>query len=81
MINLGIVDLILILLFVLMVYLSLRRRGLGVSILIAVLLLAVILERLVPGTLASIGNAIRGIDQVNVAGPHLAIQPIVSFQK
>ncbi len=81
MINLGIVDLILILLFVLMIYYSLRRRGLGLSILIAVLLLAVIVERLVPGTLASIGNAIRGIDQVNAAGPHLEIQPIVSFQK
>jgi hypothetical protein len=81
MIDLGIVDLILILLFVLMIYLSLRRRGLGLSILIAVLLLAVILERLAPGTLASIGNAIRGIDQVNAAGPHLEIQPIVRFQK
>lgn len=81
MIILGIVDLILIVLFVLMIYSSFRRRGLGLTILIAVLLLVVIVERLAPGTLASIGTAISGIDQVNAAGPHLEIQPIVHFQR
>ena len=81
MINLGIVDLILILLFVLMIYFSFRRRGLGIMILIAILLLVVIVERLAPGTLASIGTAISGIDQINAAGPHLEIQPIIRFQK
>jgi hypothetical protein len=81
MISLGIIDVILIVLLVLMLYLSLRRRGLGLSILIAVLLFAVIVERLVPGTLASIGNAVRGLDQVNAAGPHLEIQPIVQFKQ
>ncbi len=81
MINLGIVDLILIVLFVLMIYSAFRRRGLALTILIAVLLLVVIVERLAPGTLASIGTAIGGIDQVNAAGPHLEIQPIVTLQK
>ncbi len=81
MINLGIVDLVLIVLFVVMIYSSFRRRGLGLTILIAVLLLVVIVERLAPGTLASIGTVIGGIDQVNAAGPHLEIQPIVTFQK
>jgi hypothetical protein len=81
MINLGIVDLILIVLFVLMIYSSFRRRGLGLTILIAVLLLVVIIERVTPGTLATIGTAIRGIDQVNSAGPHLEIQPMITFQK
>lgn len=80
MISIGIIDLILIFLFVLMLFLSLRRRGLGLSILFAVLLFVVIVERLVPGTLASLGNAVRGIDQVNAAGPHLEIQPIIHFQ-
>jgi predicted branched-subunit amino acid permease len=80
MISLGIVDLILVLLFVLMIYLASRRRGQRVSTLLAVLLLAVILERLVPGTLASIGTAIRGLNQVNAAGPHLQFQPIIRFQ-
>jgi hypothetical protein len=81
MINLGIVDLILIVLFVLMIYFSFRRHRLGLTILIAVLLFVVLVERLAPGTLASIGTAIGGIDQVNAAGPHLQIQPIFHFQK
>jgi hypothetical protein len=81
MINLGVVDLILIVLFVLMIYFAARRSGLGLAVLIAVLLVAVIIERLVPGMLASIGNAIRGMDQLNAAGPHLEIQPIVRFQQ
>lgn len=80
MISIGIIDLILIFLFLLMLFLSLRRRRLGLSILFAVLLFGIIVERLVPGTLASLGNAIRGIDQVNTAGPHLEIQPIIHFQ-
>ena len=81
MINLGIVELILIVLFVLMIYFSFRRRGLGLTILIAVLLFVVLVERLAPGTLAGIGTAIGGIDQVNAAGPHLQIEPIVHLQK
>ncbi len=81
MINLGIVDLILIVLIVLMIYFSFRRRGMGLAILIAALLVVVLVERLAPGTLASVGTAIGGIDQVNAAGPHLEIQPIVHFQK
>ncbi len=80
MISLGIVDLILILLFVLMIYLSSRRRGRELSIALAVLLFVVILERVVPGTLASLGAAIRGLDQVNATGPHLQFQPIIRFQ-
>jgi hypothetical protein len=81
MINLGIVDLVLIVLFALMIYSSFRRRGLGLTLLLAVLLLVVLVERLVPGTLASLGTAIGGIDQVNAAGPHLEIQPIVHLVK
>lgn len=81
MINLGIVDLVLIVLFVLMIYFSFRRRRLGATVLIALLLLVVIAERLVPGTLASTGTVISKLDQVNAAGPHLEIQPIVHIQK
>lgn len=80
MINLGVIDLILVVLFVLMIYLAARRGGLGLAVLIAVLLVAIILERLVPGVLAGIGSAIRGIDQLNTIGPHLEIQPVVRFQ-
>ncbi len=81
MISIGIVDLILILLLVLAIYLSSRRRSLGVSILLIAVLITIIVERVAPGTLASIGTAIHGIDGVNDAGPHIQIQPIIRFQK
>jgi hypothetical protein len=44
------------------------------------LLLVIIVERPAPGTLASIGALINGIDQLNAMGPHLEIQPIIRFQ-
>jgi len=81
MINLGLVDLILVVLFVVMLFSSFRRRGLGLTVLIAMLLLMVLVERLAPGILGSMGTAISGIDQVNAAGPHLQIEPIVHFQQ
>ncbi len=81
MITLGLVDLLLVLLFLLMVYLSFRGRSRGASILIGVLLLAILAECVAPGTFASIGQAIQGLNQVNAAGPHVQIQPIVRFTR
>ncbi len=80
MISIGIVDLILIILLVVAIFASGRRRARTVSVLIVALLIIIIVERVAPGTLASIGNAIHGIDRVNDAGPHITIQPIVNFQ-
>ncbi len=78
-ITLGIIDLVLIILLIAAIYQASRRRGLGVSILIIIILVLIILERLAPGTLAGIGSAIHSLDQVNAAGPHLTIQPIIRF--
>ncbi len=81
MISFGIVDLILILLLVFAIYLSSRRRNLGISILLIAVLITIMVERVAPGTLASIGTAIHGIDSINDAGPHIQIQPIIRFQQ
>jgi hypothetical protein len=81
MIGLGIVDLLLLWLLLLAIYLAVKRRGRGLSILVALVLVAVLSERLAPGIFARIGSGIRGIDQVNLAGPHLTIQPIVRFER
>ncbi len=81
MINLGIVELVLLLFLLLAIFLAVKGRGTGVSILVALVLVAVLSERLAPGTLASLGNEIRGIDRIDFAGPHLSIQPIVRFEK
>ncbi len=80
MISIGIVDLILIILLAVAIFTSGRRRARTVSVLIVALLIIIIVERLAPGTLAGIGNAIHSIDRVNDAGPHITIQPIVNFQ-
>ncbi len=81
MISLGIVDIVLILLILIALYSAIRRRGVGASLLVALILLMILIERLAPGTLASIGNAIHSLDQVNNAGPHVTIEPIIRFQK
>jgi len=80
MISLGVVDLILLLLLVLAIYLAIQRRGHRLALLVTLILVVILLERLAPGTLASIGTAIQGLDRVNNAGPHLTIAPIIRFQ-
>jgi hypothetical protein len=81
MITLGIVDLLLILMLILAVVLAYKRRATALTLLVAVVLIVVLAERLAPGTMASVGNAIHGIDRVNDQGPHLAIQPIIRLEK
>ena len=79
MISLGIIDLILILILVALIYVTARRRrSLGVFVAIVIVAL-IVLERVIPGTLASIGGAIRSMDAINNALPHLLIQPIVKI--
>jgi hypothetical protein len=78
-ITLGIVDLVLLVLLLIAVYQASRRRGLGAAILIIIILVIILLERVAPGTMASIGSAIHSLDVVNAAGPHLTIQPIIHF--
>ncbi len=81
MITLGIVDIILIVLFLMAVYAGYRRRATAVSILVAVLLVFVLIERIAPGSLARIGDGIHQIDQVNNNGPHVTIDPIIRIEK
>lgn len=81
MITLGVVDVLLILMLILALLLALKRRATALTLLVAVALIVILSERLVPGTMASLGNAIQGIDRLNDQGPHLAIQPIVRLEK
>jgi hypothetical protein len=81
MIGLGIAELALLFLLLLATFVAVKRRASALSVLAAVVLVVVLSERLAPGTLASMGNAIRGIDQVDYAGPHLTIQPVVRLER
>ena len=81
MISLGIIDIILIVILIALIYVSARRRrSLAIFVAIAVVAL-IVAERVVPGTLASVGNGIRCLDAINNAMPHLLIDPFIKIQR
>ncbi len=80
MINLGLIDVFMLVLLVLMYVFSARRRMMLPFYVTLVLLLLIELERLVPGVLTFVGNAVHGIDAVNAQLPHIEISPIVTIK-
>ena len=80
MINIGLIDLLLLLaLFGSFLY-SLRRHNLLPFSAILIIILLIELERLVPGTMTALGKAIHTIDTVNAQLPHISILPIITIQ-
>ncbi len=80
MINLGLIDLlILVILFVSFMYM-LRRRAILQFAIVLVVVILIEMERLAPGAMTGIGNAIHAIDAVNAQLPHIQIQPVVTIQ-
>ena len=80
MINLGLIDVFMLVLLVLMYVYSARRRAMLPFYVTLVLLVLIELERLVPGVLTAMGNAVHGIDAVNAQLPHIQISPIVTIK-
>jgi hypothetical protein len=80
MINLGLIDIFMVLLLILMYVYSARRRTMWPFYVTLVLLVLIELERLVPGVLVAMGNAVHGIDAVNAQLPHVQISPIVTIK-
>jgi hypothetical protein len=81
MINLGLIDLLLlVILFASFVYALRRHSWLTFSIILIIIFL-IELERLLPGTMNAIGNAIHAIDVVNAQLPHVQIQPIITIHQ
>ena len=81
MISLGVIDIILIVILIALIYVSARRRrSLAIFVAIGVVALIVI-ERVVPGTLASVGSGIRSLDAINNSMPHLLIEPIIKIAR
>ncbi len=81
MINLGVIDLLLLVILLVAFLNALRRRGWLTFAIVLVIILIIELERLAPGTMTTIGNWIHAIDSVNAALPHVQIQPILTIQK
>ena len=80
MISIGIVDLVIAVLLILIAIVAVRRRLYTRLYLVLAILLVFMVERLVPGTLNALGNAVHSIDRINDLGPHLTINPIISFK-
>jgi hypothetical protein len=81
MINLGLIDVLLVLVLLFSFFYSVRTRYfLPFSIALIVVLL-IELERLVPGSMTALGNAIHSIDAINEQLPHIQISPIVTIQQ
>ncbi len=81
MINLGLIDLLILVVLFISFVLALRRRAWLQFAIILVIVILIELERLVPGTMTAIGNSIHAIDAMNAQLPHIQIQPIITIQK
>ncbi len=80
MINLGVIDILFLLILIgAFVYAS-RRHNRLVFYVVLVLVVLIELERLVPGMLTVAGNAIHGIDDFNRQMPHVEISPVVTIK-
>ena len=79
MINLGVIDILLLLLLLSVFFYSTRKHELLPFYVVLVLVALIEIERLVPGTMKVIGDAIRGIDAINATLPHVSISPIVTI--
>ena len=80
MINLGLIDIIMLVLLVLAYAFSTRKRMIWPFYVTLVLLVLIELERLIPGLLTGLSNAVHGIDAVNAQLPHVEISPIVTVK-
>jgi hypothetical protein len=81
MINLGLIDLLLLVILVAAFVYALRRRGWLTFAIVLIVILLIELERLAPGTMTALGNTIHAIDKVNAQLPHVQIQPIITVQR
>lgn len=80
MINLGLIDILLLVILLAVLGYASRKHQMLPFYVVLVIVLMIELERLVPGTMKVLGDAIRGIDAVNAGLPHLSIQPIITVQ-
>jgi hypothetical protein len=78
MINLGLIDLLILVVLIVTFMYALRGRRLLLFSVLLIIVLFIELERLAPGTMTAIGNAIHTIDAVNAQLPHVQIRPIVT---
>jgi hypothetical protein len=80
LINLGFVDIFLVLILVIALIYSLKRRYMLPFYVILTIVVLIELERLAPGLMTTVGSAIHQIDAINEQLPHVQISPIVTIR-
>ena len=80
MINIGLIDLLLLLVLFFSLLYSIRTHNLLPIAAMLIIILLIELERLAPGTMTALGKAIHSIDAINEQLPHIRISPIITIQ-
>jgi hypothetical protein len=80
MINLGVIDVLLLLFLAGMLFRALRTHNLLPFFIALTIILLIELERLIPGTMTALGNGIHTIDAFNEQLPHIEISPIITIK-
>lgn len=76
MINLGLIDLLLLVILFIAFVRAIRTRNLLTFSLILILVVLIELGRLSPNITADLNKAIHAINQINAKLPHIQIQPV-----
>ncbi len=76
MLNLGLIDLVLLVILLVSFVRAIRTRNLFAFSLVLIIIVLVELERLSPGISAALNKAIHTIDRFNAQLPHIQIRPI-----
>ncbi|MBI5305561.1 MAG: hypothetical protein HY868_25755 [Chloroflexi bacterium] len=77
MINLGLMDIILLVILVLALVYSNRRKTMTPFYVVLALLVMIEFERLFPGLFPAV---VRGVDAINAQLPHVQISPIITIK-
>ena len=76
MINLGLIDLLLVVVLFISFVRAIRTRNLLTFSLILIIIVLIEIERLSPGITTALNKSIHTIDLVNAQLPHIQIQPV-----
>lgn len=80
MINLGVIDIVFLLILIGAFAFAARRRSMPIFYAALILIVLIELERLLPGMLTAAGNAVHGIDVFNQQLPHVEISPVITIK-
>jgi len=81
MINLGLIDLLLIILLLATFYNAIRRRAILPFAIVLLFVFLIELGRFSPSSFNTLQGMAQSIDSINKQLPHIQISPVVTIQK